>query len=266
LTINPGRPDVNRDGELSAVLIERRAFNPALRGQVLADGLVVAAGRDNFLQPVAIRHTRPGGSVSMAVMDIRPVRVSVDFRLVPMRVVVGRRRLRARMEVVVVAVDVMVIVVMPLGVMGMAVAVLIPEEKDQRDDQQKRCKRFRHGNPFAEQGHGQAHPEKWGAGKDHLAAGRPQVLGGFNVEGNAHAVSDSPHAHGQRSSVNAGMPRFQDRTDDQVHCAGHQPLPKGALTGCDTVYQSGPMVVQSPAQACPGDQPQRQYADLSLLP
>jgi hypothetical protein len=72
--------------------------------------------------------------MAVPMMDIRPVRVSVDFRLMPVPVVVGRLRLLTRMDVVVVPVDVMVVVVMPLAVMGMAVAVLIPEEEDQRDD------------------------------------------------------------------------------------------------------------------------------------
>ena len=115
------------------------------------------------------------------MMNIRPVGMRVDLRLMLVRVVMIRLWRFSGVIMTVVRIRMGVVMSMAGRLMGVGMRVLIPKKNNEGNNQNRRSNCLNHGNFLTQEQHRYGHPEKRCAGKYHLTSGSTEMLGCLDV-------------------------------------------------------------------------------------
>ena len=115
------------------------------------------------------------------MMNIRPMGMRVDHRLMLVRVVMIHPRRSSGVIMTVVRILMGVVMLMAGRLMGVGMSVLIPKKNNEGNNQNQRSNCLNHGNFLTQEQHRYGHPKKRCAGKYHLTAGRTEMLGRLDV-------------------------------------------------------------------------------------
>ena len=155
----------------------------------------------------------------------------------------------------VVAVVVGVLVLVDRDAMAVLVLVARLQRQDDPHGRDRNRDRLRRGHRFGQHGPGDECADERGSREDDLAAGRAEVSGTLDPEGDGCAVADGADGQCGCQLARADSPSARDdETEHDVAGPGDDALHQGHLLRRDLIDPGRHRVVDAPARTCTDDQ------------